>query len=32
MRGVKHHVRFAEGPLDLVDVVLGDEKIRDCGE
>ena len=30
LRGVKHHVRTAGGPLGPVDVVLGDERIRAC--
>ena len=32
LRGAKHHVRFAVGPLDPVDVVPLDEGIMDCEE
>ena len=32
LRGVKHHVGHAEGPLGPRDVVPPDEVIRDCGE
>ena len=32
LRGAAHHVRPNTGALDPEDVVLGDERIRDCGE
>ena len=32
LRGVRHHVRYVGGALDLKDVVLDDEETRFCGE